>query len=276
MPHEAATAGRVTYYLDRNNQTLDSRPIKALEEPTHHPACWHYRSGIIQHGVTPDWKTAFKSQVTAAPNHGSASRVMNVIIKHLGAGHDASRYLILEIDLLPALEGVTCNPYGAVQKRNLDIVIDARIIHDVSFPPGDSVNDNTIADHATDVSYDGAEALANRILDVAGGISNVATHDDRRCQNRLWKYSYERRSRGTLWWYYTRVGNSDRRSLLPVSRGSTRTADSMVTVLGPDACNEKKFTSWFEKGRALGLDWDLSAQLVSMPSDKVLQALGVT
>ncbi|KAJ8577195.1 hypothetical protein ON010_g2011 [Phytophthora cinnamomi] len=48
----------------------------------------------------------------------------------------------------------------------------------------------------------------------------------------------------------------------------------MVTVLGPEACNEKKFTSWFEKGRALGLDWHLPAQLVSMPRDKVLKALG--
>ncbi|KAJ8577198.1 hypothetical protein ON010_g2010 [Phytophthora cinnamomi] len=107
---------------------------------------WHY-----QHGVTPGWKTAFNSQVTAPPNHGPASRAVNAIIKHLRAGQDASRYLILDIDLLPALEGVTYSPFGAVQKGNVDVAIDARIIHDLSYPPGDSVNDNTITDYEIDV-----------------------------------------------------------------------------------------------------------------------------
>ncbi|OWZ20825.1 hypothetical protein PHMEG_0004714 [Phytophthora megakarya] len=48
----------------------------------------------------------------------------------------------------------------------------------------------------------------------------------------------------------------------------------MVTVVGPATYDEKKFSNWFEKGRTLGLDWDLPAKSVSMPREKVLKAPG--
>jgi hypothetical protein len=57
--------------------------------------------------------------------------------------------------------------HAAVQKVDVDLSVDARIIHDLSFPPGDSVNDNTEPDHEIEVGYDGPEALGNRIMDVA-------------------------------------------------------------------------------------------------------------
>jgi hypothetical protein len=48
--------------------------------------------------------------------------------------------------------------HAAVQKVDVDLSVDARIIHDLSFPPGDSVNDNTEPDHEIEVGYDGPEA----------------------------------------------------------------------------------------------------------------------
>ena len=47
---------------------------------------------------------------------------------------------------------------------------------------------------------------------------------------------------------------------------------AMVATLGPEAINEKKFTSWDTQMHALGLDWDLTAATVSMPTDKIVKA----
>ncbi|RLN87345.1 hypothetical protein BBJ28_00008067 [Nothophytophthora sp. Chile5] len=46
-----------------------------------------------------------------------------------------------------------------------------------------------------------------------------------------------------------------------------------VQVLGPDACNEDKFTAWFTRGKAPGLLWDLDTATVSMPADKIAKAV---
>eukprot|EP00644_Phytophthora_capsici_P019182 jgi/Phyca11/132555/e_gw1.181.23.1 len=142
--------------LLRGESEQDPRPNKALEEPRGVPHWDNYRyrsrwSHIIQNGVTPEWKSSFVSQVTAPPNHGSAAQALNVIIKQLRAGQESNRYLILDIDLLPQLHGVTCSPFGAVPKGEADLEDDARIIHDLSYPPGESVNDNTASELEVEV-----------------------------------------------------------------------------------------------------------------------------
>ena len=47
---------------------------------------------------------------------------------------------------------------------------------------------------------------------------------------------------------------------------------AMVEVLGPRACNEEKFSSWFTRGKSLGLVWDLDSQTLSMPPGKIEKA----
>lgn len=360
-PTSVMNNSRVKYLLDRHKQSVfsefirrtriqlpefvrllrgesakDSRPNKALEEPRS-SATWNtyrYRSRwqhIVLHGVVPSWKSSFKPQPVAPPNHGSAKRALNVIIKHLRKGQDSNRYLILDIDLLPLLQDVTCSPFGAVQKGDVDLSVDARIIHDLSFPPGESVNDNTEPDREVEVAYDGPEALGNRIMDVAGAFPTLqrmmtgdvngafrnipmsADHVGRfagtipelgilivdLCCPFGWKNSpssywiagaaigHLYASSGPVWplqplaakvkfdaktWCDDHVAiEPDIGSRLAEAELALRSA--MVTILGPDACNEKKFTSWFQTGRALGLDWDMPAQTVSMPLAKVEKAL---
>ncbi|OWZ06578.1 Cleavage induced protein [Phytophthora megakarya] len=196
-PALTTTGGQVTYLVDRQKQRVysdflrrsklqipefvrllrgetvrDSRPNKALDIPARHPQweTYKYKSkweDIVRHGVTPKWKKPFIKQQTPPANHGSARRALNTIIKNLRSGQDTNRYLILDLDLLQSLDGITCSPFGAVQKGELELSIDARLIHDLSFPKGSSVNDNTDDEGEIPVSYDGAAALANRVLDVA-------------------------------------------------------------------------------------------------------------
>ncbi|POM65663.1 Hypothetical protein PHPALM_18590, partial [Phytophthora palmivora] len=47
---------------------------------------------------------------------------------------------------------------------------------------------------------------------------------------------------------------------------------AMATVLGPTAINERKFTAWSERGRALGLDWNTITGTVTIPTEKIAKA----
>ena len=49
---------------------------------------------------------------------------------------------------------------------------------------------------------------------------------------------------------------------------------AMLSTLGHDCMNAKKFTTWSREHRALGLQWDLCNCTVSIPADKIQKALG--
>ncbi|ETL38305.1 hypothetical protein L916_10098 [Phytophthora nicotianae] len=158
--------------LLRGETNFDSRPNKALEISSWNPSWNSYDhkskwSNIVHHGVKPKWKSPFPKQTSPPKNHGSALRTLNSIIKSLRTGQDTNRYVILDIDLLSILEDFTCSPFGAVQKGDVDLSKETRLIHDLSYPKGASVNDNTAEEGEITISYDGAVAIANRVLDVA-------------------------------------------------------------------------------------------------------------
>jgi hypothetical protein len=75
-------------------------------------------------------------------------------------------YLILDIDLIDHLDGIFCSPFGAVPKGDKPLSEDARVIHDLSFPLGSSLNEATLSRDDIDIRYDGARAIASRIEDV--------------------------------------------------------------------------------------------------------------
>ncbi|OWY94330.1 hypothetical protein PHMEG_00035971, partial [Phytophthora megakarya] len=50
---------------------------------------------------------------------------------------------------------------------------------------------------------------------------------------------------------------------------------AMIAVLGPSAVNEKKFTHWDTRGKALGLNFDTSKGSVSIPDDKMSRAFQI-
>jgi hypothetical protein len=120
----------------RRNKTLEEPRCSASRNSYRYRSRWQH---IILHGVIPSWKSSFKPQPVAPVNHGSAKCALNIIIKHLQKGQDSNRYFVLDIDLLPYLHDVICSR----KKEEMDLSVDARITHDLSVPPGDSVNDTT-------------------------------------------------------------------------------------------------------------------------------------
>ncbi|EGZ09144.1 hypothetical protein PHYSODRAFT_318847 [Phytophthora sojae] len=117
MPSSVTSGDKEVYLLDRNKQNLYSEFI---------------RRSRMQLPVVPEWEGELKPQRAAPPNPGSATRALNSIVKHLRAGQAANRYLVPDINLLPMLRGVTSSPFGAVQKGEVDLSGDARVIHDAS------------------------------------------------------------------------------------------------------------------------------------------------
>ncbi len=183
--------------LLRGETEEDPRPNKALEPPQReiwtsyrHRVAW---ADLVQHGVCPRWKHAFPAQVEPPSNHNSANRALNSVIKNIRKGQDANQFLVLDLDLFYDLDGLFCSPFGAVPKGEAPLTETARIIHDLSFPSGASVNDNTEEITGIPVKYDGPTQLAQRMLqvesdfpgkaafmsgDVAGAFRHIPIHAD--------------------------------------------------------------------------------------------------
>lgn len=134
---------------------LGPRPNKALSVPLTSPGWTYYRhrtawETIVREGVRPNW--------------GKEWKCLRELAKKIRKGQDANRYLVLDIDLVTVLDGITCSPFGEVPMETLFLRYDARIIHDISFPPSSSVNDHTEPTALVEVAYDGAHVIAERIL----------------------------------------------------------------------------------------------------------------
>ncbi|GMF51914.1 unnamed protein product [Phytophthora fragariaefolia] len=131
--------------LLRGESASDSRSNKALEVPKCSAAWNNFRyrmrwQHIIRHAVIPSWKPSFKPQPAAPPNHGSAKRALNVIVKQLRKCLDSNRYLILDIELLLLLRNVTCSLFGEVQNGDADLSFSRALL-----PAWQVVNDNTVS-----------------------------------------------------------------------------------------------------------------------------------
>ncbi|POM63978.1 Hypothetical protein PHPALM_20552, partial [Phytophthora palmivora] len=194
------------------------------------------------------------------------------------------------------LDGVTRCSIGADRKYDVDLSVDARVIHDLSFLPGDSVNDSIVLDHEIEISCDGVETLSNLISklqcmmmgDVNGAFRHIPVSGDEvgrfagtipklgiliidLCCPIAWKYSpssywvagtainHLNASSAPRWPQQPTPGREnfdakawcDDHTAIEQDMGS-RLAEAqmvlrsaMVAILGPEVCNEKKFTPWF-------------------------------
>ncbi|KAJ8554880.1 hypothetical protein ON010_g9603 [Phytophthora cinnamomi] len=242
---------------------------------------------------------------------------------------DAGQYLVLDLEVIEILDGVTCSPFGAVAKGSVDMHIDARMIHDLSFPNGDSVNEDTVPGDAIEITYEGAAVIAQRLVtlrkegldckmmtgDVNTAFRNIPIHADHVIRfagtipelviliidlccpfgrtdspGYYWvagaaiKHLYEMLS--SEWPDQPPFGSDNFSSAawcddyMCADPGiGTRFAEAdlalrsaMIYVLGPRACNEDKFSQWFKSGKALGLEWSLVDQTLSIPLENVEKA----
>lgn len=155
----------------RGETSQDSRPNKALMIPHSHK--WKdfvYKSqweSTVSNGVIPKWLNQPKPQLVPPKNHPTIKRALNTLVKNLRKGQDNDQYLILDIELAGTIPGLVCSPFGAVPKGDKPLEEDCRIIHDLSFPAGESINDNTDLTASVPINYDGVRDMVKRALALA-------------------------------------------------------------------------------------------------------------
>ncbi|OWZ13027.1 LOW QUALITY PROTEIN: Cleavage induced protein [Phytophthora megakarya] len=157
--------------LLRGERGSDSVPNKTLQVPSEDPSWSSYR-------LTSHWVDFFQHGVL--PNHGSAHQALNVLVKNIKK---------VKTRTATMSSTLTC-PFGAVPKGDRSMSEDARVIHDLSFPRGESINEFSVPKDKIDISSDGAWAIASRIEEVVReflGLSRMMSGDGSRafCHTRL-------------------------------------------------------------------------------------------
>eukprot|EP00644_Phytophthora_capsici_P013014 jgi/Phyca11/101049/e_gw1.5.581.1 len=277
-----------TVRILRGQTTDDPRPnkdlyeLQELRDPVIADTITKWNR-IVRHGVTPRWSTTKPHMQTSKPrnqrrivDHGPQIR------RHLRKGQLEGRYLIVSARLLDRWNEVFISPLGVVDKPDPSGT-DIRLINNYAFPPEASVNDYTDRSDHPPISYNPPRSIARRIHrlkksnptasvlvllgDVAGAFRHIPIHAD---AVHMFGFLYDDvlvidLSCGFGWCgspsYYALAGKI-----------INHLYEAMATVLGPTAINERKFTKWSTKAKALGLLWDTVAGSVSIPEDIITKA----
>ncbi|OWY92049.1 hypothetical protein PHMEG_00039102, partial [Phytophthora megakarya] len=118
---------------------------------------------VASEGITPSWNASIRKPSAYPKNHQSANRHLNALVGSVRSGQDGGQYLVLTEEALQYLPRVHFSPLGAVAKKDRDPRDEVRLIHDLSYPPGFSVNDASIKACFPPVEYRHVAAIARRI-----------------------------------------------------------------------------------------------------------------
>jgi hypothetical protein len=160
-----------TIHLWRSQTAHATRPNKALCPDHINWLLAGYEQqdlgiSIMQHGVQHEFS---KQQSEAfglygqSKNHKSAVVLENALLRSIREGQDIGTYLVFDDDVLAMWPEVRVSPFGCVPKGDIDPGLQARVIHDLSFPSGESVNDASDPTDLPALSYEHVGALARRI-----------------------------------------------------------------------------------------------------------------
>jgi hypothetical protein len=114
-------------------------------------------------GFTPTWNQRDPHQDRPPPNHTGARQHPNILLKAIREGQDAGQYLVLDDQVMSKWTHVQCSPFTVIEKGNVDIQLDGRLIHDLSFPHGHSTNDHTVRSSLPTVTWGMITRVAIRI-----------------------------------------------------------------------------------------------------------------
>ncbi|OWY92878.1 hypothetical protein PHMEG_00037930 [Phytophthora megakarya] len=72
-------------------------------------------------------------------NHKSARQALNAL-RSLRQGQDNGTYLVVDLDVVRQWNILRFSPFGCVPKKDVDPRVEARLIHDLSFPTTSATN----------------------------------------------------------------------------------------------------------------------------------------
>ncbi|KDO25559.1 hypothetical protein SPRG_22230 [Saprolegnia parasitica CBS 223.65] len=141
---------RALVELVRGQSPADYRPNKAMFPAELHALFAGHtdRDTIVRiatEGFRCPWTDEILVQDAGPPdNHGSACRHPTTLQRRLAEGQAAWQYLFVD-ESVQALwaNAVFYSPLGLVEKNHQPLSVDGRLIHDLSFPLGASINSHT-------------------------------------------------------------------------------------------------------------------------------------
>ena len=157
--------------LVRGQSHDDYRPNKSLNPRVFANMCQGYKHQaaalqIMHEGVRVALSRQPPERQPPPRNHGSARERLNVVIKNVRKEQDAGRCLVLDRDLLALWPEVRLSPFGVVDKAGADPAQSGRLIHDLSYPEGLSINDCTDQASIIRPDYLACHAVASQLVAV--------------------------------------------------------------------------------------------------------------
>ncbi|GMF43655.1 unnamed protein product [Phytophthora fragariaefolia] len=271
-----------------------STPPLAVRSPFDHVPqllCTITTDGIVPPWVNPDARCGVRP---LPDNYGSAESGAPVVIDKLLADYYKGRCLVATLATLQRDPGFHSSSFALVAKKDIPLHIDGRIIHDLSAPPGGSVNAQTNSDASPDATWDPFDSIAQRVrdlcrrypiyamvADIADAFHHVRVHADHasafgeECRAPTMAYVL---GSSEPFWIFQWV---DDIVLIEVDIGGRlqkteqRLRDGVILVFGSAGWHEGKFTTWSRCFHAVGIDWDTPNELISVPQRKIKKMRGV-
>ncbi|KAE9018535.1 hypothetical protein PR003_g3125 [Phytophthora rubi] len=119
---------------------------------------------IASEGVRVQLRKPLPTQRSSPRNHPSATKRINVLRKNIRKEQDLFRCLVLDADIAEVWPEIFLSPFGVEDKGDGDPRVTGRVIHDLSFPEGESVNSNTYTDDVPKPAYEHCSQIAQEIL----------------------------------------------------------------------------------------------------------------
>lgn len=120
---------------------------------------------VAQEGVRHDFRRPTHS-CSSAPNHASAKVMANALRRSIRDGQDNNTYLVVNSATAARWPELRYSPFGCVPKAGTNPEIEARVIHDLSFPIGDSINSGSDQNQIPALSYTPVAVIARRIVEL--------------------------------------------------------------------------------------------------------------
>ncbi|KAE9270124.1 hypothetical protein PF008_g30693, partial [Phytophthora fragariae] len=157
----------------RGQTSTDPRPNKALRPKLYRQHLSDYPDlqllcNIAEHGVVPHWcSTSERAGVRPVPqSYPSAEKEATVVTHRLVTEYYRGRCILASSSALSEEPAFHSSAFALVPKKDIPLDQDGRIIHDLSAPPGDSINEATNTDWTPDARWDPYSSLADRVLEL--------------------------------------------------------------------------------------------------------------
>ncbi|KAE9353607.1 hypothetical protein PF008_g4925 [Phytophthora fragariae] len=126
--------------------------------------------------------------MTLPDNYGGAESGAPAVIDKLLADNYKGRRLVETLATLQQDPGFHSSSFALVARKDIPLHIDGHIVHDLSAPPGGSVNDQTKSDASPDATWDPSDSIAQRVRDLrrrypvhadhASAFGGIMSHSD--------------------------------------------------------------------------------------------------